>query len=210
MESKTPNTISSSLRVARFIGIPIFHRILNWVFQMPYSSFLSLLQLKHGFGIYEPNHWFEMKKHCPEVLASKQVFLEDKRDDDDGDDDGKLRRKDMEVVMEKLGIFCNPNDETVQERLRFKEFSVLFEDEEPSLVEVKEAFDVFDQNKDGFIDAMELQRVLHCLGLCREGIKMEECKRMMETFDTNKDGRIDFKEFLKLTENSFQLIQRHG
>ncbi|XP_042512511.1 probable calcium-binding protein CML45 [Macadamia integrifolia] len=191
-------TISTSLPVARFVGIPIFHRILNWVFQMPYSSFLYLLQLKHGFGICEKNH-------CPNQLASKQSFWEDK-----GDKDGKLSRKDMEVVMEKLGIFCNPNDETVQERLGCEEFSVLFEDEEPSLEEVKDAFDVFDQNRDGFIDAMELQRVLYCLGLCRGGFKMEECKRMMENFDTNKDGRIDFNEFLKLMENSFQLMQRHG
>ncbi|XP_042510207.1 probable calcium-binding protein CML45 [Macadamia integrifolia] len=205
MEIRTPNTISSSLPVAGFVGIPIFHRILNWVFQMPYSSFLSLLQLKHGFGINEPNHWFEIKNHCPEVLASKQAFWEDKEGDD-----GKLRRKDLEVVMEKLGIFCNPNDETAQERLGCEEFSVMFEDEEPSLEEVKDAFDVFDQNRDGFIDAMELQRVLHCLGLCRGGFKMEECKRMMENFDTNKDGRIDFNEFLKLMESSFQLMHRLG
>ncbi|XP_043721370.1 probable calcium-binding protein CML45 isoform X1 [Telopea speciosissima] len=200
MESKTPNTISTSLPVAGFVGIPIFHKILNWVpkIQLRYSSFRSLLQLKHGFGI-----WVEMKNHCPE-LASKQVFLEDKEGDDE-----KLSRKDMEMVMENLGIFCNPNDETLEERLGYEEFSVLFENEEPSLEEVKEAFDVFDQNKDGFIDAMELQRVLHSLGFL--GVfKMEDCKRMMETFDTNRDGRIDFNEFLKLTENSFQLKQRHG
>ncbi|XP_042507375.1 probable calcium-binding protein CML45 [Macadamia integrifolia] len=193
MEIKAPNTISSSLPLARFVGIPIFLRILKWVIQILHSSFLSLLQLKYGFGICEPKHWIEMKNHCPDQPARKQVFLEDKEDDE------KLSRKDMEMVMEKLGIFFNPNDETVQKRLGCEEFSVLFEDEEPSLEEVKEAFDVFDQNKDGFIDAMELQRVLHCLGLCRGGFKMEECKRMIETFDTNKDGNIDFNEFLNLS-----------
>ena len=78
----------------------------------------------------------------------------------------------------------------------------MFEDQEPSLEEVKQAFDVFDENKDGFIDARELQRVLYILGL-KEARELENCKKMIRNFDENQDGRIDFNEFVKIMENSF-------
>ncbi|RZC67626.1 hypothetical protein C5167_011323 [Papaver somniferum] len=64
------------------------------------------------------------------------------------------------------------------------------------------AFDVFDDNRDGFIDANELQKVLSALGI-REGLTLENCNIMIRRFDDNSDGRIDFNEFVKLMENSF-------
>ncbi|GFY82980.1 calcium-binding EF-hand family protein [Actinidia rufa] len=78
----------------------------------------------------------------------------------------------------------------------------LFEEKEPGLDEVKEAFDVFDENRDGFLDAREIQRVLYNLGF-KDGLEIERCKRMIDAFDDNGDGRIDFKEFVKLMENMF-------
>ena len=116
-------------------------------------------------------------------------------------DDGNLSREDMEMVMEGLGLFCSPESEELKDSLASDEFSGLFQ-EEPSFEEVKDAFDVFDQNRDGFIDAKELQRVLSVLGL-KEGSKLEDCKKMIKTFDENKDGKIDFHEFVKFMENIF-------
>ena len=72
-----------------------------------------------------------------------------------------------------------------------------------SLEEVKQDFDVFDENKDGFIDDEELQRVLCILGL-KEAAKLENCHKMIRIFDTNQDGRIDFIEFVKIMENRFR------
>ena len=63
-----------------------------------------------------------------------------------------------------MDFFCSLESEELQEKYGSKELSKLFEEQEPSLEEVKQAFDVFDENKDGFIDAKELQRVL-CLSL---------------------------------------------
>ncbi|KAA8547976.1 hypothetical protein F0562_004405 [Nyssa sinensis] len=108
--------------------------------------------------------------------------------------------KNVEMLMEELGIFCHPDAEKLPERLSSSDLSNLFE-EEPSFDEVKEAFDVFDENRDGFIDAGELQRVLRVLGF-KDGIERENCRRMIATFDENGDGRIDFKEFVKFMENS--------
>ncbi|KAA8542444.1 hypothetical protein F0562_023420 [Nyssa sinensis] len=99
--------------------------------------------------------------------------------------------------MEKLGFFCNPE----QKGLGFDEIATLFSEEEPSSEELKEAFDLFDLNSDGFIDAEELDRVLYTLGFTE--VSKVECQRMITVFDDNGDGRIDFDEFVKLVENSF-------
>lgn len=117
-------------------------------------------------------------------------------------DDGSLSREDVKTVMGNLGIFCSSEGEYLPESFCSNELSGLFDEKEPSLEEVKQAFDVFDENKDGFIDARELQRVLCILGL-KEGSTLEDCQRMIRTFDENGDGRIEFFEFVKFMEASF-------
>ncbi|PON65369.1 Parvalbumin [Parasponia andersonii] len=117
-------------------------------------------------------------------------------------DDENLRREDLERVMGSLELFCSRESEELKDSFGSDELSRLFEEEEPSLEEVKQAFDVFDQNRDGFIDDKELQRVLCVLGL-KEGSELEDCKKMINTFDENRDGKIDFREFVKFMENIF-------
>ncbi|TYG90713.1 hypothetical protein ES288_A12G204400v1 [Gossypium darwinii] len=90
----------------------------------------------------------------------------------------------------------------VMEKAGVSEIGGLFEEEEPSLMEVKEAFDVLDENKDGFIDAKELRNALISLGLMEEASE-DDCKTMIKGFDDNCDGRIDFNEFVKVLETSF-------
>lgn len=119
------------------------------------------------------------------------------------DDDGKLDRDEVKMVMAKLGFYCSPESEELKEGYGSSEISGLFEEEEPSLEEVKQAFDVFDEKGDGFIDARELQRVLCILGL-KEATELENCHKMIAKFDENGDERIDFKEFVKIMENSFR------
>ncbi|KAK9278798.1 hypothetical protein L1049_028377 [Liquidambar formosana] len=102
--------------------------------------------------------------------------------------------------MEKLGISCDPNGDKLQERLGSNEVANLFEEEEPSLEEVKEAFEIFDENSDGFIDAKELKKVICTLGFMV--VSDVECERMIRVFDDNGDGKIDFNEFVRLVENS--------
>ncbi|KAK6129259.1 hypothetical protein DH2020_036968 [Rehmannia glutinosa] len=104
-------------------------------------------------------------------------------------------RGDVEMVFRSLGILGNGDhqDEKFQERLGVSDIFNIFEDQNPNLDEVKEAFEVFDENRDGFFDAGDLQRVLCGLGL-KEGLEMENCRKMICVFDENGDGRMDFDE----------------
>ncbi|MFS7992699.1 putative EF-hand domain pair protein CML [Helianthus anomalus] len=101
--------------------------------------------------------------------------------------------EEINMVMGQLGIQpYNGHDGSI-------DILSVFDDEEPSLGEVKVAFDVFDANSDGFIDEFELQRVLCNLGQT-EMAKLEECRNMIKGFDVNGDGVIDLDEFVKLME----------
>ncbi|XP_042506932.1 probable calcium-binding protein CML45 [Macadamia integrifolia] len=191
--------VSSALALARSVGFSIFQRILICIFriQLFYSSFLSLLQSKHDFVIGQSKGskvWAEMTNQNHGCSGRWVCFQEETND-------GKLRRGEVETVMENLGIFVNKDKDKLQERMGLEELSALFE-EEPSIEEVKEAFDVFDENKDGFIDAGELQRVVCSLGFA-EGSEVQDCRKMIRAFDMNRDGKIDFGEFVKFMENSF-------
>ncbi|KAK1352409.1 putative calcium-binding protein CML45 [Heracleum sosnowskyi] len=141
-----------------------------------------------------------------QVGKMKQVDLDmSKRNACDSEivDDRSLCIEDMEMVLERLGMFCHPCEDTeLHERFGVDYFSSLFEENEPSLDEVKKAFDLYDLNRDGYIDTMELQTVLRALGL-NDISQIENCKQMINEFDENRDGRIDFREFVKLMENSF-------
>uniref|UniRef100_A0A803N3E9 EF-hand domain-containing protein n=1 Tax=Chenopodium quinoa TaxID=63459 RepID=A0A803N3E9_CHEQI len=136
---------------------------------------------------------FEPKSN--NIIVRKQSLISSNNVSIDHDDDC-LFGCDINMIMERLGIQHSFEGEELQKKWDCKELSNLFEDE-PSLEEVKEAFDVFDQNKDGFIDAGELQRVLCVLGI-RKGVELQDCRKMIKGFDQNNDGKIDFNEFLLL------------
>lgn len=55
--------------------------------------------------------------------------------------------------------------------------------------ELKEAFDVFDKDGSGNIDANELRSVLNSLGL---GNTDDEFNSLMKSMDRNNDGTISF------------------
>ncbi|GMP58310.1 hypothetical protein CsSME_00022023 [Camellia sinensis var. sinensis] len=137
--------------------------------------------------------------------------------------DVQLCSEELNMVMNKLGLPCDINGGYM---VGAKDVLALFDEEKPCLEEVKEAFvvqirpilplsnpirlrrikrrafDVFDENRDGFIDATELQRVLCVLGL-NEVSELEDCTRMISGFDENGDGAIDFSEFVKFMEKCF-------
>lgn len=191
--STNDNTSPLPFLVIDAIIAILLHIVSNWLScsQNCFSEFQSFLQTQHKCC----NSKVSDEKNSDSELSQLPQLYEKK-------DDGSLSREDVKTVMGNLGIFCSSEGEDLPESFCSNELSGLFDEKEPSLEEVKQAFDVFDENKDGFIDARELQRVLCILGL-KEGSKLEDCQRMIRTFDENGDGRIEFFEFVKFMEASF-------
>lgn len=108
------------------------------------------------------------------------------------------------MVMSTLGMqFETEGDEMI---VKEGELQGVFEEEEPSLEEIREAFEVFDENRDGFIDAEELSRVLSGLGFIDQSEDDDDVvnkgENMIRDFDRNGDGLLDFHDFIKLMELS--------
>ncbi|KAG4906513.1 hypothetical protein AAZX31_20G031000 [Glycine max] len=111
----------------------------------------------------------------------------------------RLCKEEVIVVMQKLGMSVERDGDGIED-FGEQEITQMSENEVISVEEVKEAFNVFDENKDGFIDAGELQRVLRCLGLERDFV---QCQKMINGIDQNGDELIDHNEFFMLMEQSF-------
>lgn len=69
-------------------------------------------------------------------------------------------------------------------------------DDEEVDAALQSAFDVFDSDKDGFITAGELHRVLSGLG--DDHLSMDDCRYMISCVDADGDQLVDFKEFQSL------------
>eukprot|EP00299_Pterocystis_sp_00344_P008465 c3222_g1_i1.p1 GENE.c3222_g1_i1~~c3222_g1_i1.p1 ORF type:complete len:166 (-),score=49.26 c3222_g1_i1:3-500(-) len=71
------------------------------------------------------------------------------------------------------------------------------------LVELRDAFSLFDKDGNGKIEAEELQRVMnHVSGTVQ--YQLEDVKKMIRIVDKNSDGQIDFFEFVDLMTKSFK------
>ena len=66
---------------------------------------------------------------------------------------------------------------------------------EDEVLEIKEAFDLFDTDKSGEIDTEELKQALKNLGI---DAKNQTLSNMMADLDTDKSGKIDFEEFINM------------
>lgn len=72
------------------------------------------------------------------------------------------------------------------------------------LIELKDAFDVFDADKSGDISAKELKNVLKSLDLDNSDA---EVKKLLESMDRNGDGSISFAGLLQFyIKNAFRLF----
>jgi centrin-1 len=61
--------------------------------------------------------------------------------------------------------------------------------------EIKEAFDLFDTESTGVIDAKELKVAMRALGF---EPKKEEVRRILQDIDKNGEGAIRFEEFMDI------------
>ncbi|KAL2485383.1 Calmodulin-like protein 5 [Abeliophyllum distichum] len=127
----------------------------------------------------------------------------------DQNGDGRITKKELNDSLEKMGIFI-PDVELTQmiEKIDVNadgcvdidEFDVLYQtimDEKDEDEDMRDAFNVFDQNGDGFITVDELKSVLASLGL-KQGRTAEDCKKMIMKVDVDGDGVVNFAEFKQM------------
>ncbi|KAK7410341.1 hypothetical protein VNO78_01053 [Psophocarpus tetragonolobus] len=120
---------------------------------------------------------------------------------------GRIKKENARQVVEKLGLmYGSEGDNKPSSGFELAEGGLL--DDEVPVEEVlgeledmsersellHEAFKIFDEDGDGYIDAMELKRVLDCLGLDK-GWDMSAVEKMVKVADLNFDGKVDFGEF---------------
>ncbi|KAK6140982.1 hypothetical protein DH2020_025273 [Rehmannia glutinosa] len=79
-------------------------------------------------------------------------------------------------------------------------WSGIFGKEQNKEKELKEAFDLYDKDKNGKISTTELHAVLGSLG---EDCSIKDCgNRMIGSFDAHSDGCINYEEFKKMMTGS--------
>lgn len=73
--------------------------------------------------------------------------------------------------------------------------------------EIKEAFDLFDTDGSGAIDAKELKVAMRALGF---EPKKEEVKKMMAEADREGVGKIEYKDFLEMMQVKMVMFSSHN
>ena len=126
----------------------------------------------------------------------------------DHNGDGKISIQELSKSLESLGIdipdadlahMIDHIDTDGDGMVNMDEFTglykmILMEEERDEEEDLREAFNVFDKNGDGFISVEELQSVMMSLGL-RQGRTIEDCQLMVNKVDVDGDGMVDYKEF---------------
>ena len=74
---------------------------------------------------------------------------------------------------------------------------------EDKINEYKEAFDMFDRDKQGTISCDEIYKIMKNYG---NPMKKEEIENMIEEIDEDGDGEINFEEFVTMMEKQTNII----
>lgn len=148
------------------------------------------------FGTFDKNNdGFITKKELMESLKNMSMMITEREAEEmvkgvDENGDGLIDFEEFCVLGEKLVV-------------GFEEKQRRIEDEDED--ELREAFGVFDKDKDGVISVEELGLVLSCLGM-NEGKKLENCKEMIKKVDLDGDGMVNFDEFKRMMRSGTTLV----
>ncbi|XP_010922816.1 calcium-binding protein CML42 [Elaeis guineensis] len=161
--------------------------------------------------VAHPSPSFRLRSESLNSLRLRRVF-----DLFDRNGDGEITIEEICQALDRLGLGADPAEltSTVTAYIRpgaaglaFDDFQslhrtlgdALFGDppsggEAAEEEDMLEAFNVFDENGDGFISAKELQIVLDKLGL-PDGQSIDRVHQMICSVDRDRDGLVDFSEF---------------
>ncbi|RWR75664.1 calmodulin-like protein 3 [Cinnamomum micranthum f. kanehirae] len=133
----------------------------------------------------------------------------------DKNGDGFITKQELQQSLENLGMFVSDEQITTMVEkvdangdglIDVNEFCELYEsidrgeggDGGGEGDDLREAFNVFDENGDGLITVEELGLVLSSLGLKRG---LGDCKNMIKNVDMDGDGMVNFEEFKRMMQS---------
>lgn len=130
----------------------------------------------------------------------------------DANGDGKISASELTDVMKALGSETSPEevarmmeeiDTDRDEFINLEEFAGFLKcnnvEDDGGVKELKEAFEMYDLNKNGLISSSELHQILTRLG---ESCSIQDCTNMITSVDSDGDGFVNFEEFKKMMTNN--------
>ncbi|KAL6129281.1 hypothetical protein ACLB2K_072633 [Fragaria x ananassa] len=125
----------------------------------------------------------------------------------DENSDGLISGDELKSVFLALGWEMKPEevktvmsefDKDGDSHIDLEEFTAILNGS-PSTKDLRDAFDLYDLDKNGLISTSELHEVLNRLG---QKCSILECAAMITNFDVDGDGFINFQEFKKMMNRS--------
>ncbi|WOH10253.1 hypothetical protein DCAR_0729720 [Daucus carota subsp. sativus] len=129
----------------------------------------------------------------------------------DANGDGKIDASELQSVLLSLGTDATPKDiagimseidADGDGSIDFNEFATFHlassDDVRAVDKELRDAFDVYDRDKNGVITASELHFTLKSLG---QKCTLRDCEKMISAVDDDGDGGVNFDEFKKMMHN---------
>lgn len=125
----------------------------------------------------------------------------------DKDGSGSISQQELGVVLSNLGTRCtaaelsemmNEVDQDGNGEIDFDEFVIMMARQagyQDSEQELKDAFAVFDINKDGEISGSEIKAVMKQLG---QHLENDEVDLIISEADVDGNGNINYDEFVKI------------
>lgn len=159
------------------------------------------VELRGVFATFDKNNdGFITKQELKQSLKNIGIFMEDGDilemvEKVDSNKDGLI---DLDEFYELCHGFLG-----IEKVVREEEGEGEGEGEEEG--DLKDAFNVFDYDKDGLISGEELSKVLSSLGL-NQGKRLDDCKEMIRNVDVDGDGMVNFDEFKKMMRDGGRLI----
>ncbi|KAK9091469.1 hypothetical protein Sjap_024646 [Stephania japonica] len=140
-----------------------------------------------------------MKRSSTQVKELEAVFNKF-----DVNGDGKISMSELGSIMMSLGY--NASEEELSKMMKeadldgdgfidlneFVEMNTKEVDSKEEIEDLRNAFKVFDADKNGLISREELCNVMRSVG---DSCSIEDCKRMISGVDSDGDGQINFEEF---------------
>ncbi|KAF9662871.1 hypothetical protein SADUNF_Sadunf18G0099500 [Salix dunnii] len=148
-------------------------------------------ELKSVFATFDKNgDGFITKQELTQSFKNIRIFMTEKEVEEmvvkvDSNGDGLIDFEEFCILCKVVGIQDQGGDDDKEGQGDGGEG------------DLKDAFDVFDRDKDGLISDEELSLVLCSLGL-KEGGRVEDCKEMIRKVDMDGDGMVNFDEFKKM------------